>query len=208
MTHAKIEPRSARAALEPKTLLVRLQAGEERACEELLRRHGGTLLAVARRLLGDEGRACAALADACLIAFRSAQRCPSEEQLVPWLRGLVVETCLDRLDTSALGSATAVRELLPDYDASGNHAHTVTSWAQPALAHGELQAEVRRCLERLPDAQRVAVLLCDVEELAPRVVAERLGLAPDEVLERLHEGRQALVTLLGPSFGVGPGDIC
>ena len=55
-------------------LLARLRAGDEKAYAELVRAHGGKLLAVARRMLRHEEDARDAVQEAFLSAFRSIDR--------------------------------------------------------------------------------------------------------------------------------------
>ena len=52
-------------------LLTRLRAGEQAAFEELVRRYGGQLLAVAQRFLRNEDDARDAVQDSFLSAFRA-----------------------------------------------------------------------------------------------------------------------------------------
>jgi RNA polymerase sigma-70 factor (ECF subfamily) len=56
--------------------------------------------------------------------------------------------------------------------------------------------EVREALAALPDEQRVAVYLADVEGFAYREIAEIMGSPVGTVMSRLHRGRGALRTSL------------
>ncbi len=180
--------------------LARLRAGDEDACEELLRQHGGRLLACAQRLLADEREAAAALAEAFLAAFRALEGGAGPAELGPWLQGLVLDACLARVRASA-PSRTALAGLLPAFDARGNHRGGVRPPApRAALARHELQAEVSRCIAGLPSGHRAALLLCDVERLTHPEVAERLGLTRAALEARVREARQALRTLLVPAL--------
>src|SRR5688572_12499994 len=86
------------AAEEP-DLLERLRSGEEGAYEELVRRYGGRLLAVARRFLPVEEDARDAVQDAFLSAFRGLASFEGQAQLSTWLHRIVVNASLMKLRT-------------------------------------------------------------------------------------------------------------
>ena len=58
--------------------------------------------------------------------------------------------------------------------------------------------EIRRALADLPEEQRVAVYLADVEGFAYREIAEIMGTPIGTVMSRLHRARSALRASLGP----------
>jgi RNA polymerase sigma-70 factor (ECF subfamily) len=60
----------------------------------------------------------------------------------------------------------------------------------------ELTARVRREIDRLPEKQREAVMLCAVEGLPPVEVAAMLGISPGTVRSRLHVARKQLLRAL------------
>ncbi|RMG08988.1 MAG: RNA polymerase sigma factor [Planctomycetota bacterium] len=60
----------------------------------------------------------------------------------------------------------------------------------------ELAARVRAAVERLPDRQRMAILLNKFEGLGYAEVGERLGLSPAATKSLLHRARMALKSML------------
>src|SRR5262245_45643819 len=70
-------------------LLVRVRAGDERACEVLVHRHRGPLLAIARRILGCEAESADAVQDTFLSAFRSIDSFEGNARLGTWLHRIV-----------------------------------------------------------------------------------------------------------------------
>lgn len=61
---------------------------------------------------------------------------------------------------------------------------------------GELSEGVERALSELPDIQRWAVLLADVEELAYQEIAQIMNCPIGTVMSRINRGRRALARLL------------
>jgi RNA polymerase sigma-70 factor, ECF subfamily len=182
-------------------LLARVRAGDERACEALVRQHGGRMLAVARRFLRTEEDSADAVQDAFLSAFRSLDRFKGNSALGTWLHRIVVNVCLMRLRARSRSREVRIDDLLPTFDETGHHRHPIRVWEDQALARltqAETRAHVRACIERLPDPYREVLVLRDIEELDTEQTAHHLGINPGAVKTRLHRARQALRTLLEP----------
>ena len=179
----------------------RLKAGDDAACEQFVRQHGGAMLAVARRFLRDEHDAADAVQDAFLSAFRAIREFAGGSKLSTWLHRIVVNACLMKLRSARSRPTASIESLLPTFDDTGHHANGVRSWSEPpqdGLAAAELRARVRQCIEQLPEAYRTILLLRDIEELDTQETAERLGISQAAVKVRLHRARLALRTLLDP----------
>ena len=182
-------------------LVERVRAGDERACEALVRRHGGRMLAVARRFLRTEEDSADAVQDAFLAAFRSLDGFEGNSALGTWLHRIVVNVCLMRLRARSRSREVRIDDLLPTFDASGHHSHPVRTWEDQGLARltrDESRAQVRACIDRLPEPYREVLLLRDIEEFDTEQTARHLGINPGAVKTRLHRARQALRTLLEP----------
>lgn len=188
------------AAAEEEHLLRLVRAGDDAACEELVRRCGGAMLAVARRFLRCEQDAADAVQDAFLSAFRSIDSFEGGSKVGTWLHRIVVNVCLMRLRAARSRPTTSIEALLPTFDDTGHHAQRVSAWAAPPdqLHAAELRALVRERIDELPDTYRVVLLLRDIEELDTRETADRLGISEAAVKVRLHRARQALRTLITP----------
>jgi len=196
-----------RCAPDDVELLARIRAGDERACEALVRQHGRRLLAVARRFLRTEEDSADAVQDAFLSAFRSLEGFERNSALGTWLHRIVVNVCLRRLRARSRSREVRI-DLLPTFDQSGHHRHPVRAWEDEALARltrAEARAHVWACIDRLPDSYREVLLLRDIEELDTEQTAQHLGINPGAVKTRLHRARQALRTLLEP-FVLGDGE--
>lgn len=182
-------------------LLKRVRAGDERACETLVRRHGGRMLAVARRLLLSEEDSTDAVQDAFLSAFRSLDGFEGNSALGTWLHRIVVNVCLMRLRARSRRREVRIDDLLPTFDETGHHSHPIRAWEDQGLARltqAETRAQVWACIDQLPDPYREVLLLRDIEELDTEQTARLLGINPGAVKTRLHRARQALRTLLEP----------
>src|SRR5262245_27545466 len=97
-------------------LLERIRAGDERACEALVRRHGGRMLAVARRFLRTEEDSADAVQEAFLSAFRSLDGFEGRSAPGTWLHRIVVNVCLMKLRARSRSREVRIDDLLPTFD--------------------------------------------------------------------------------------------
>ncbi len=183
-------------------LVERLRRGDGRAFEELLRAHTGRLLAVARRLVGNEEDARDVVQDAFLSAFRSIDRFDGHSGLGTWLHRIAVNGALTKLRSRRRRPERPIEDLLPTFLEDGHAARPARDWPEPfvALQREETRAAVRRHIQELPDDYRTVLVLRDIEGLDTDETARLLGLTPGAVKTRLHRARQALRTLLEPEF--------
>lgn len=190
-------------ALGDTALIARLRAGDPDAFEELVRTHGGRLLAVARRFVRNESDAQDIVQAAYLSAFRALPQFEGGCQLSTWLHRIVVNTALMMLRTRRRKPEESIEVLLPAFQEDGHHAEQFSDWTTPAdalLERKETRATVRGCIAQLPDNYREVLMLRDIEELPTQEVAQLLNLTPTAVKVRLHRARQALSTLLRKEY--------
>ena len=89
--------------------------------------------------------------------------------------------------------------LLPPFDEEGHHAEHIRPLplsVESAIESAETRAEVRRCVEQLPEQYHAVIVLRDMQELSTAEAATVLGITENAVKIRLHRARQALRTLL------------
>jgi DNA-directed RNA polymerase specialized sigma24 family protein len=165
-----------------------------RSEEDLVWRHAGALLATARRILGRESEARAAVQDgfAQFLGTHAPLAC---------LKRFVIRAALARLRARRPPAEPSMEGLLPRFHPSGASLVAYTDWsAGRASASAEDLAAVRDAVDALPGIARLAFLLCDVEELGVVETAGYLELTPMEVTAARHRARQALRTLIAPCF--------
>jgi RNA polymerase sigma-70 factor (ECF subfamily) len=181
-------------------LVARLQAGDDAAFETVVRTHGGRLLAVARRLLGNDADAQDAVQDAFVRAFKAIHTFEARSQLSTWLHRIVVNTALMKLRERKRRPTDSIEELLPTYATDGHQTVAARDWSDAVLERKETSAIVRDAITRLPDQYREVLVLRDLEERDTAEAAELLGTTSNVVKVRLHRARQALRTLLDREF--------
>lgn len=184
-------------------LIQRLRAGDEAAFEEVVRRYGGRLLAVARRILQSEDDAQDALQDGFWSAFRALPQFKERARLSTWLHRIVVNAALMKQRSRVRRAEDSIEELLPTFLEDGHRHNSPVPWREPLdelVANKETRQRVRASIDRLPEIYRNVLILRDIEELDTAETAELLGVSANVVKIRLHRSRQALRTLLDPLF--------
>jgi RNA polymerase sigma-70 factor, ECF subfamily len=171
-------------------LLAAHVAGDPMAFEEIVRRHRDRLWAVAMRTTGDPEEASDALQDALISAYRRADQFRGDSAVTTWLHRIVVNASLDRLRRRAVRAA----QPLPD----DNDALPGAVVADPVdhMDRREVQLVVTQALAELPEDQRAAVLLVDVEGWSVEDAARMLGCPEGTVKSRCFRGRAKLAKRL------------
>jgi RNA polymerase sigma-70 factor (ECF subfamily) len=141
--------------------------------------------ALAVRTTRDPEMAADAVQEAFLAAFRHADSFRGDAAVTTWLHRIVVNSCLDRL--------RRVKPVanLPEADLStladpNDHQHSV-----------EVRLDVQAALEKLPEGQRMALVLVDMHGLSTAEAAAVLDVAEGTIKSRCSRGRAAMVPLLG-----------
>ncbi|MCK6486697.1 MAG: sigma-70 family RNA polymerase sigma factor [Phycisphaerae bacterium] len=184
-------------------LLTRLRAQEPAAFEQLVRRHGGWMLAVARRMLGSEDDARDAVQDALISAYRAMSGFQEQSRLSTWLHRIVVNAALMKLRKRDRRQERSIEELLPRFLDDGHPADPAVEWpisADELAQQRDTREMVRRCIAQLPENYRTVLMLRDIEELDTRETARLLGIEENAVKVRLHRARAALRKLLDEHF--------
>ena len=184
------------SALTDRELLQRHVDGDGgTAFGELFRRHRDRMYAVALRTTSNRELAADAVQDAFISAFRRADAFRGEAAVTTWLHRIVVNACLDRLRRE---KSTAVRRAgdLGELDLPDLH---------DRHASVETRLDVREALGRLPEGQRLALVLVDMHGMPVAEAAQVLGVAEGTVKSRCFRGREALAEMLRERGDERPG---
>jgi RNA polymerase sigma-70 factor (ECF subfamily) len=156
-------------------------AGDRDAFAELFRRHRDRMWAVALRTLGDPEDAADALQEALISALRSAGGFRGEAAVSSWLHRIVVNACIDRVRRRQARPTVPLADTDP-----------------PAVpVDSDTVLDVRAALATLPDEQRLALVLVDMEGYPVATAAVLLGVAEGTIKSRCARGRARLAVLLG-----------
>lgn len=177
-----------RTQLSDRDLLAAHCAGDPDAFGELFRRHKDRMWAVALRTTRDPEIAADAVQDGFISAFRRADSFRGDAKVTTWLHRIIVNACLDRLRRIRPTSE------LPEYDLADRHD-----------VHGStvIRLDVQEALGKIPEGQRLALTLVDMQGLPVAEAATVLGVAEGTIKSRCARGRAALAGLLRDKHGDG-----
>ena len=174
------------AADADRLLVGRLASGDLDAAGELYDRHAGKVLALARRILRDDGDAEDIVQEVFSQAWRTATRFePGRGTVAGWLLMMARSRAIDRLRARQVRPDTVgnvVLETMP-----GN-----TPPPSEQVLLSEQVAQIREGLVALPAEQRTALELAYFEGLSQSEIAERLAAPLGTIKTRI---RTALATL-------------
>jgi len=181
----------------------------------------GALYSAAMRLTRNSADAEDLVQETYLRGYRSYGTFTEGTNLRAWLLRILTNVFINRyraqqrrVDETDLGDLEELYlyRRLPQLDAA-----LASRSAEDQLMDLFTDDEVRRAVEELPEAFRIAVLLADVEGFAYREIAEMLDIPIGTVMSRLHRGRKAMQKSLyefamarglvdGPGDGVVAGE--
>ncbi|MBI3410864.1 MAG: sigma-70 family RNA polymerase sigma factor [Planctomycetes bacterium] len=185
-----LRPREIERTTDGKLLTDFLRHRDEGAFETIVRRHGGLVMGVCRRVLANTHDAEDAFQATFLVLIRKASSLASPDLLANWLYGVAYNTALKaRAWTAKRRRREQHLTHLPDTEAAERNADERDLW-------NDLQPLLDQELSRLPDKYRVPIVLCDLEGKSRRQAAQRIGCPEGTVSGRLARARAMLAKRL------------
>ncbi|GAA4748110.1 RNA polymerase sigma factor SigM [Nocardioides endophyticus] len=181
-------------------LLAAHVAGDPDAFGLLFARHRDRLWAVALRTMGNREDAADGLQDGLVAAYRRAGTFRGDAAVTTWLHRVVVNACLDRLRAAKVRRAEALPDDLEERGDRGSLRSATGEAADPAdnADRTEQRELVLAALRTLPEEQRAALVLVDMEGYPVAEAAQILDCAVGTVKSRCSRGRARLAELLAP----------
>lgn len=160
------------------------QRGDQRALDQLLRKHQDRIYRVCRRLAGNDADALDATQEAMIAIVKGIARFDGRAAFTTWSYRVATNACLDELRRRGRRADPG----LPDHE----HADDAYVGGRSPRDPGEVvsaQLDVDAALADLPDDFKAPVVLRDLVGLDYAEIAEVLDLAPGTVRSRIARGR-------------------
>jgi RNA polymerase sigma-70 factor (ECF subfamily) len=187
-----------------RALVARMAAGDERAVQELVARHGDALYALALSMLREPADAEEVSADALLQAWRTARTFdPARGSVVAWLATMVRSRSLDRLRARKHQVLKLQRVAEPILHGGGEAVTPAEEAPDRKLEGVEARSQVERALADLPEAQRRVIELAYFSGLSQSEIAAQLGVPLGTVKTRTLAALRRLRALLAPLLREG-----
>jgi RNA polymerase sigma-70 factor (ECF subfamily) len=185
------------ARREGETLVARLRAGDLGALGEAYDAHHVHVRAFATRLLGDSSAAEDLVQETFLTLPRAVARFRGESSLRTFLVSIAVRHAGHHIRAAAR-RRTAMARFARERHASEASERSEGGGASPdeEAERRRLAAELSKALDALPVEQRVAVVLCEVEERTSAEAARIVGAPEGTIRTRLFHAKRKLTILL------------
>lgn len=186
------------SAREDAEMVSSVLAGDPDRYDQLVRRYQRRAVAVAYRLLGDVHDAADVAQDAFVRAYKSLATLEDRRRFGPWLMRIVSNLSLNYRRSRQAGP---VRRAVSLDDAPGgadslrfasNQGLAERSTPADTSVSNELQATIDQALDRLPEKQRLALVLFSIEGLPQKEVAQILDCTIELVKWNVFQARKAL----------------
>lgn len=178
------------AAGEPaieRALVGRVKQGDQDAYQELVRLHVGRAYAVAYRVAGSRDDAEDLVQEGFMAALEHIDRFDPDRPFAPWLHRIIVNRGL------SIRRANRRREDGVEMDEQTSRAPSPATLAE----RSEVRERFDAALATLPERQRLAVELHDVDGFTAEEIGTQLNVAAGTVRWYIHQARRSLRSALG-----------
>lgn len=170
-------------------LVAATRAGSDAAFTAIVQRYEPQLIAYARQVLGGhhhDAEEC--VQDAFVRALSSLRRNDAEIALRPWLHAIVRNRCLDQLR-----KPNRTTDLDPHEAVLADHGPGPVSM----IAHRQRLSDVVDGVEALPERQRRALVMHELEDRSHSHIGRTLGVSAGASKALVHRARQGVAAALG-----------
>jgi RNA polymerase sigma-70 factor (ECF subfamily) len=196
-------PRAADASAAPPAtadgeLVARACAGEPLAFELLVVKYQRRAAAEIRRLVHDPAVTEELTQDAFLRAWDALPELQARDRFWPWLRTI----CRNAASSYLRSGQNRLDDRPADPEAPATLAalerHATSGGVEEEVAARELFDALRRAVAALPERQRDAILMREIDGLDYRAIAATMGLPVNTVKSHIFRGREAIAAAIRP----------
>jgi len=184
---------------EDRDLISRCQAGDEGAFESLVRKYQRELFHIVSWNVGNAAEAEDVVQEILAKVYFSLRKFDNDRPFYPWLRRVAINQCFDEL------RRVRRRRILRFTELNEQETRTLerlmaTPQAEPAGGgpeHGEdLRVLMQKVLDRLPEKQRMAIVLRDLKQVPYEEMADIMNCSKQAVRLKVFRARARLRTLV------------
>jgi RNA polymerase sigma-70 factor (ECF subfamily) len=189
-------------------LMLRVKGGDMEAFEALVEKYKHPVINVMYRMIRDLDEAEDLAQNVFIRVFQSADRYQASAKFSTWIFTIARHLCLNEIrrrgrhPADSLESSQSENEGQPPKQYQDNR----TFSPPQAFLHGELERKIQEAVAELPEKQRLAISLCQEDELSYEEIAEVLECSLSATKSLIHRGRETLKQKLKPYLQSGAWD--
>lgn len=178
--------------------------------KSLVRRYEGRLYNAAFRILGNAEEAEEVVQDTCVKLHQNLHQFKAQSSFAAWIFKITHNACVDKIRLKQRRKGFTILSFDPQStkDSDTEDTSLVVSQAADPMPNPaekldltEQESMIAASLRKLPESQRMVVVLHDIEGFSYEEIAQIVGANIGTVRSRLHYGRLKLRELLEPYFG-------
>ena len=186
-------------------LMLRVKHGDLHAFEALVQKYKHPIVNVIYRMLHDLDEAEDLAQNVFVRVFQSAGRYEASAKFSTWIFTIARHLCLNEIRRRGRHPAQSLEASSSEEEEQAPRQYPDEKSVSPpqAFLHRELEQKIKESLEALPDKQRLAIALCQEDELSYEEIARVLGCSLSATKSLIHRGRETLKEKLKPYLRSG-----
>jgi RNA polymerase sigma-70 factor (ECF subfamily) len=173
--------------------------GNRNAFDELMRRYEKKVYNFAYRLCGNYDEANDIASESFVRVYNAISNFRGDSAFITWLFRIVNNVYLDEKKRKRNHPTQSLEEYIQLEESSVNIQVEDMSPTPSQLAERKMESElIQSAINKLPDYQRLMIILYHFEERSYEEIAEIMGLPLGTVKSRLNRARLALKDILAP----------
>ena len=181
-------------------LMLRVKAGDERAFEKLVELHQRTIVGTVARMLNNLDDAHDIAQQVFVRIWRSAPRYEPSAKFTTWMFTITRNLVFNEMRKRGRRKEVPM-EVENDDDAPKQYAHPMAPSADTISQQDELERALDAAISKLPEKQRLAVVMRRYEEVPYEDICKVLGMSLPAVKSLLFRARTELRKHLAAHLG-------
>jgi RNA polymerase sigma-70 factor (ECF subfamily) len=186
-------------------LMLRVKDGDLQAFEELVQKYKHPIINVIFRMLRDLDEAEDLAQNVFVRVFQSAGRYEVSAKFSTWIFTIARNLCLNEIRRRGRHPAQSLESSQEESEEHAPRQYPDGKTFSPpqAFLQKELELKIQQALGELPAKQRLAIALCQEDELSYEEIARVLGCSLPATKSLIHRGRETLKAKLKPYLQSG-----
>jgi RNA polymerase sigma-70 factor (ECF subfamily) len=186
-------------------LMLRVKGGDMEAFETLVEKYKHPIINVMFRMIRDLDEAEDLAQNVFLRVYQSADRYQASAKFSTWIFTIARHLCLNEIRRRSRHPEDSLESSQSDNgDQPAKQFQDTRTFSPPqAFLHGELERKIQEAIAELPEKQRLAISLCQEDELSYEEIAEVLECSISATKSLIHRGRETLKQKLKPYLQSG-----